>query len=1191
MPRRTRRARAALAAGLTAALALAAGAHAQHAFHRHALIPPPLPERPDRPTAHTPTNPDLARSDDPFPEPVVRYVDAAAAPGGDGLSWATAYQNPEDALQSTTSQRNLRLLIAQGVYTPRVGPDDPANSAPAFSFDPGGSNTLDTSVEFIGGFPAGGAPLEQRDPHAYPTILSGDINNDDGPNFTNRDDNAPLVLFTRARRTTIDGLTVRGGHAPNRTDYDPDQLNVLDLAAGGLRAVAEITIAHARFTDNLGFTGGAVATDVAPSHDRGVLRVRDSVFENNRAVQQGGALFLASGAQTQIVRSRFSRNAAPVGGAVAARDVDLNIAHAVFTANRAESDDFTPFGGALFAFDGSFGARAPGEPRIQIVNSLFYGNSAPDGFVGGAWFANNATIQNTVFSHNSDMRGDGADAQLSNHLVLSASDSAPPNFTTVNLVRGWADPARPGHTILDQDPRFRDPLGPDGVLGTDDDDFSPVAGSPLIDAGAQPLTGGFEPVYRWADPEDLADLDLDGDTDEPAPDFTTLDFRRNPRNVDVPSAPNAAPLTNNQTDLAVDLGPIEYQADCNDNGVLDADEIDSGALADADHSGVPDACEPFDDCNNNTVEDGAEIADDPSLDRNSNGRLDACELLAGELTDLNGNQIADEFEPQTLRVSPLGDDANTGLTWAEALASPQEAFDRAAGREAPTEIWLAAGNYSVDGPATDLFTIPGDVTLLGGFNGSELDPRDRGPQANVSTLHADGRLRTAVLANPGAPLLIDGVRFTGANAVRPPREFWTLSFFSESGDLVPYSASNSSGALLATHPDTTISRCIFELNHAGADAAVSAEPGVTIRDSHIRNNTSTAGLVTLNSIPDLIYGAPDSTPAPPITTVENCTFAHNTAGDVYGFDFAAPARVDDCTFTNNDVGPFGSVVTIDARLNDDGSATRSQIRRSRIAGNTARRLLAGRIITSPAPLYDGPAPVSVEDTLLVGPAEHAAWFLSTASTPTLNSAGHPAPVLSLRNVTIAGADVGLEIVENSFNPTAAVENSIIDAAADSFLNTTLGGPAAPFAFNIATDLPDLTIGANAADNTDADPLLDPDYIPTLSSPAVDSADNTRIPQSVTTDAAGATRFYNEPFVPDTGVADARPPADRGALERAQPCPGDLDRDGDTDVADFFLFAASFGDTVPPGSAGDADGDRNVTLDDFMLLANDFGCTP
>jgi hypothetical protein len=51
------------------------------------------------------------------------YVDASAAPGGDGSSWASAFRYLQDALDQTVSERGDEVWIAAGTYYP----DDGAN--------------------------------------------------------------------------------------------------------------------------------------------------------------------------------------------------------------------------------------------------------------------------------------------------------------------------------------------------------------------------------------------------------------------------------------------------------------------------------------------------------------------------------------------------------------------------------------------------------------------------------------------------------------------------------------------------------------------------------------------------------------------------------------------------------------------------------------------------------------------------------------------------------------------------------------------------------------------------------------------------------------------------------------------------------------------------------------------------------
>ena len=55
------------------------------------------------------------------------------------------------------------------------------------------------------------------------------------------------------------------------------------------------------------------------------------------------------------------------------------------------------------------------------------------------------------------------------------------------------------------------------------------------------------------------------------------------------------------------------------------------------------------------------------------------------------------------------------------------------------------------------------------------------------------------------------------------------------------------------------------------------------------------------------------------------------------------------------------------------------------------------------------------------------------------------------------------------------------------------------------------------------------------------------------------------------------------------CKADLDGDKDTDVSDFGMFVAQFGNTVPPGTLGDYDANGIVNVLDFSLFAGEFGC--
>ncbi|MEM7230381.1 MAG: VWA domain-containing protein, partial [Planctomycetota bacterium] len=81
--------------------------------------------------------------------------------------------------------------------------------------------------------------------------------------------------------------------------------------------------------------------------------------------------------------------------------------------------------------------------------------------------------------------------------------------------------------------------------------------------------------------------------------------------------------------------------DCNQNGINDACDIESGDFLDCNMNLKPDSCEILDgeasDCNANGIPDDCE-------DCNGNGLADECDIVDGFSADCNGNLIADECE-------------------------------------------------------------------------------------------------------------------------------------------------------------------------------------------------------------------------------------------------------------------------------------------------------------------------------------------------------------------------------------------------------------------------------------------------------------------------------------------------------------------------------------------------------------------
>lgn len=92
------------------------------------------------------------------------HVNLAATGANNGSSWANAYTSLQSALGSASCGE---IRVARGVYKPTTGSDQMAR----FSIRPG--------QRVYGGFAGHETQLEQRDPAAHRTVLSGDIDNND----------------------------------------------------------------------------------------------------------------------------------------------------------------------------------------------------------------------------------------------------------------------------------------------------------------------------------------------------------------------------------------------------------------------------------------------------------------------------------------------------------------------------------------------------------------------------------------------------------------------------------------------------------------------------------------------------------------------------------------------------------------------------------------------------------------------------------------------------------------------------------------------------------------------------------------------------------------------------------------------------------------------------------------------------
>jgi hypothetical protein len=275
------------------------------------------------------------------------YVDADANGVNNGSSWDNAYRYLQDALAVARSGDEIR--IAQGVYKPDQGKDlTPGDRQATFRMG---------KVTVKGGYAGfSSSDPDERDITRYESVLSGDLNGDDGPNFVNTNDNSSRV--TILDDTILDGFTITGGNSDS---------------------------------------SGAGMTCVAANPE-----IRNCIFRNNAAVH-GGVMYISGrkpkrsegkfiGLSPVLTNCKFINNSAMYGGAIYNNNSSPTLRNCTFVGNSAV---------AISSASGTGGAIHNTSSDPNFINCEFKGNSATRGgsifnLQSHPAFINCTFVENTV---------------------------------------------------------------------------------------------------------------------------------------------------------------------------------------------------------------------------------------------------------------------------------------------------------------------------------------------------------------------------------------------------------------------------------------------------------------------------------------------------------------------------------------------------------------------------------------------------------------------------------------------------------------------------------------------------------------------------------------------------------------------------------------------------------------------------
>ena len=212
------------------------------------------------------------------------FVDVNAPDGGDGSSWATAYNDLQDALTPADpcGMPVKRVWVAAGTYKPDGGTGNRNDS-----FEPPGTGF---GTALYGGFAGDEIRLDQRDPGTNVTILSGDIGL-----VGDASDNSYHVVQNPGglHEFILDGFTVTAGNANGVGAKS---------VGGGVYTGGYSTIVNCVFRGNSAYNfGGAI-------YASGNSTVTNCLFQDNTAdLQHGGGFYSYSGAPT-LTNCTFSAN-------------------------------------------------------------------------------------------------------------------------------------------------------------------------------------------------------------------------------------------------------------------------------------------------------------------------------------------------------------------------------------------------------------------------------------------------------------------------------------------------------------------------------------------------------------------------------------------------------------------------------------------------------------------------------------------------------------------------------------------------------------------------------------------------------------------------------------------------------------------------------------------------------------------
>ena len=562
----------------------------------------------------------------------ILYVDDDAPLGGDGTSWETPFKYFQNAMWVAWYGGIEEIHVAGGVHHPDQYEGDDVTPG-----DRSESYWLMTGVSIYGGYAGYGAPdPEARNITAYETILSGDLADNDDPDFANNDENSYHVVYAQDIDATalLDGFTITGGNA--------DSVGNWEGAGAWCRQQANPTIRNCTIVGNSAFAGGGLFCDGESN-----LSIINCIISGNTAgASGGGGIFCDYYSSVTLTNCTIISNHArgTVGGFICNNFSHAIVTNCVFWANTRYEIAVTHHSTALVTYSNVQGGW-PGEGNINedphflgdnprlVADSpcIDAGNNAAVpanvGFdiEGGLRFVDDPTVDPDpgngtppvvdmgAYEYQEDCNGNGTIDSVD--LFAGTSDDC-----TGNGIPDECEPDCNGNGVADSC---------DIVGGTSNDCNTNDVPDECEPGGTEDCNGNGIP--------DLCDLYFG----------TSQDCNENEIPDECEPGGTEDCNCNSIPDICdIYLGTSE---DCNANSIPDECDIAAGSSEDCQPNEIPDECDidagASPDCNGNAVPDECDIALGTSGDCQPNEVPDECDIAAGTSEDCTGNMIPDECEP------------------------------------------------------------------------------------------------------------------------------------------------------------------------------------------------------------------------------------------------------------------------------------------------------------------------------------------------------------------------------------------------------------------------------------------------------------------------------------------------------------------------------------------------------------------